>query len=176
MSTVQRVNFEPVRDALSIQRAHYKLSDPTILDPYNAVALVDGEWMSLTADGKAIERAADVATDDEEAGAALCYPVWHERGRSDGLALGNRGVPVFWLGAWEADTRIYDATATPGSGAAITAIDQGVKVATITIGTRNYVGLVGHGGSGDSSRVVGFVTKLPNDNGGKLRIRGGSFY
>jgi hypothetical protein len=51
-----------------------------------------------------------------------------------------------------------------------------LKVATITIGSRNYTGLVGHGGSGDASKVVGYVTKLPAANGNKLRLRGGILY
>lgn len=174
MSTVMRVNFEPVRDVLPIQRADFPLADPTLADPMNAVALVDGEWMSVTSAYK-IERGSTIGSVGNEA-TKRCYPLWAERGRYDVQAIANRKMPVLWLGAWEFDTRIFNATAVVGSGAAITAADQPVKVATITIGTRNYTGLVGHGGSGDTAIVVGYVTRLPAVNGGKLRLRGGMLY
>jgi hypothetical protein len=76
-------------------------------------------------------------------------------------------------GEYEADTRVFDASVALGSGAAITTVLQPLKVATITVGSRNYVGLVGHGGSSDASPVVGYVTRLPASNGGKLRFISG---
>lgn len=174
MSTVQRVNFEPVRDVLPVQRADFPLADGDLADPLNAVALVDGEWMSLNASYK-IVRASTVATPGNEAG-SRSYPLWAERGRYDVQAMAERKMPILWIGAWEFNTRIFDASAVIGSGAAITVVDQPLKVVTITIGSRNYTGLVGHGGSGDSSIVVGYVTRLPGANGGKLRLRGGNLY
>lgn len=174
MSTVMRVNFEPVRDVLPVQRTDFPLADGTLADPLNAVALVDGEWMVLNSDYK-ILRASTIGSVGNEA-TKRSFPLWAERGRYDVQAMGERKMPVLWLGAWEFDTRIYDATAVVVSGAAITAVDQAVKVATITIGTRNYTGLVGHGGSGDAAIVVGYVTRLPANNGGKLRLRGGMLY
>jgi hypothetical protein len=77
------------------------------------------------------------------------------------------------MGEYEADTRIFDATATVHTnGVAITAVGQPLKVASITIGTRVYVGLVGHGaiGGADVDPIVGRVTRLPANNGGKLRF------
>jgi hypothetical protein len=50
---------------------------------------------------------------------------------------------------------------------------QPLKAATVTIGSRNFVGLVGHGGSADTSPVLGYVTRLPANNGGKLRFISG---
>lgn len=180
MSTVQRVNFEPVRDVLPIQRMNLPLADPTIADPLNAVALVDGEWMNLNTTGTALERATDITTPGAVT-TGLSYPCWNERGRSDVLATGERRTVVLWLGAWEFDSRIYDAAAVVSGGLAITAVGQPLKVATITLGGRNYSGLVGHGGSPatggtDTEPVVGYVTKLPANNGGKLRLRGGVSY
>lgn len=174
MSTVTRVNFEPVRDVLPIQRADFPLADPNLADPLNAVALVDGEWMKLDASYK-IVRASTIGSVGNEA-TARSYPLWAERGRYDVQALGERKMPVLWLGNWEYNTRIFDASAVVGSGAAISAVDQPLKVATITLGGRNYTGLVGHGGSSDTSIVVGYVTRLPTANGGKLRLRGGGLY
>lgn len=172
MSTVARVNFEPVRDVMPVQRADFPLADKTLANPLNAVALVDGEWMVINSDYKMV-RASTIGSVGDEA-TARSYPLWAERGRYDMQALGK--APLLWLGSWEFDTRIFDAAATPGSGAAITAVDQPLKVATITLGSRNYTGIVGHGGSGDSAIVVGYVTRLPANNGGKLRMRGGNLY
>lgn len=173
MSTVTRVNFEPVRDSLPVHRANFPLAVPAIADPLNAVALVDGEWMSLNTSYQ-LARAADVATPGSLA-TGLSYPVWNERGRSDVLATGERRTVVLWGGFWEYDTRIFDATAVISGGAAITAVDQPLKVATITIGTRNYVGIVG-AQAGDADQWVGYVTRLPANNGGRLRMRGGMLY
>lgn len=174
MSTVMRVNFVPVQDILPVQRKDFQLADSSLADPMNAVALVDGEWMAVNNDYK-IERASTIGSVGNEA-AKRSYPLFAERGRYDVQALGERAMPVLWLSAWEFNTRIFDAAVAVGSGAAITAVDQPLKVATITIGTRNYTGLVGHGGSGDSAIVVGYVTRLPANNGGKLRLRGGMLY
>jgi hypothetical protein len=95
-----------------------------------------------------------------------------ETGRTDVQAL--RKTAILWRGDYECDTRIYDAAAALGSGAAITFVMQPLKVATITLGSRNYVGLVGHGGSADDDPVVGFVSRLPANNGTKLRFISGS--
>lgn len=174
MSTVARVNFEPHRDVMPVQRADFALADKTLADPLNAVALVDGEWMTLDSSSKLV-RAAAIATPTDQA-LKNSWPLWAERGRTDVRSMADVKMPILWMNQWEFNTRIFDAAATASNGAAITAMHQPLKVATITIGARNYVGLVGHGGSGDSNIIVGYVTKLPAANGGKLRLRGGMKY
>lgn len=171
MSTVQRVNFEPLSNLLQTQIRDKVLSDGTLVNPLNAVALVDGEWMTTDSSDKAV-RATAIASVGNGA-SVMAFPLFAERGRTDVQARAERGVPLIMFGEWEADTRIFDATAVVGSGAAITAQWQPVKVATITIGSRNYSGLVGHGGAADTAPVAGYVSKLPAANGGKLRIHGG---
>lgn len=171
MSTVARINFEPVSSILDLWRRDLPLQDPGLALPDNAVALTDGEWVTLNTAEKLV-RAADVATPGTLA-TVRSFPVFQERGRSDRLGMGEKKTTHFFRGEWLADTRIYDASAALGSGAAITAVLQPLKVATITIGTRNFVGLVGHGGSADVSPVVGYVVKLPANNGGKLRVMSG---
>ena len=175
MSTVQRVNFEPVTDINPVHRRDFPLSDKTLADPSNAVALVDGEWMTLdnTAGinfGKLV-RAADVTTPGDPA-TVVSFPLFAERGRYDIQALADRKMPVLYRGEYEFDTRIFDATAIIGAGAAITTMLQPVKVATITLGSRNYVGLVG-AAYADNAAIVGYVTRLPSGNGGKLRFING---
>ncbi len=176
MSTVQKVNFEPVSTVLQTQFRDFPLADATLAQPLNAVALVDGEWMTLNSSYKLV-RAADVATLGT-AGAGgrasvLSFPLFAERGRYDVQAVAGTKMPIIFRGEWEFDTRIFDAAAVVGSGAAITTALQPVKAATIALGGRNYCGLVGHGGSADTAPVVGYVTRLPAANGGKLRLING---
>lgn len=171
MSTVQKVNLEPCTDVLPLWRKDLPLADKTLADPINAVALVDGEWMTLNTSYQ-WARAADVATPGTLA-TVRSFVSWLERGRSDRLGMADRKQTCLFRGEFEADTRIFDASVALGSGAAITTVMQPLKVATITIGSRNYVGLVGHGGSADTSPVVGYVTRLPASNGGKLRFISG---
>jgi len=173
MAAPEVENFRPVSDVLPIERRDFPVADKTLTDPSNAVVLVDGEWMTLTT-GYKLARATNVAAAGDPAAAKLCWPLWAERGRFDVQAMADRKTPILWMGQWEFESLIFDAAAVVGAGAAISALLQPVKVATITIGSRNYSGLVGHGGVGvDSARIVGYVTKLHTDNGGFLRIRGG---
>lgn len=174
--TVLRENFRPVGDVLPVVRRDFPLADKTLVDPDNAVSLFDGEWMTLNSSYKMV-RAADVTTPDAIPTAGnLCFPLWAENGRYDIQAMADKKPPLLWMNSWEFETRIFDPAAvvtTGGTGAAITSLWQPLKVATITIGARNYVGLVGHGGSGDTDLIVGYVTKLSTDNSGWLRLRGG---
>ena len=179
--TPQKFNFEPVSDMLmgGLTVRDFKLSDPTIANPANAACFVDGEWFKLDATGKLAARGATlVATGvDNATGRATgpCFPIFAQRGVTDVQALPEKKIPLIWQGFWEFDTRIFDATAGGASGAAITARWQPLKVATIAGTGRNYVGLVGHGGSGDSAPIQCYVSRLPADNGGKLRIRNTTF-
>ncbi len=168
MSTVQKVNFEPVSNLLQLQTRDYPLLDPTLANPMNSVCLVDGEWVSVDTNGKLI-RASAIGTPADPA-TLLSYPLWAERGRTDVQAMGSRKAPLLYLGPWEADTRIFDATSMVHNGR--------VAVQTITLGGRNYSGLVANGtiAAPGAGITVGFITRLPTVNGGKLRIRGGTLY
>lgn len=172
MSTVQRVNFEPVSDINPIHRRDFPLADPTLANPGNALCLVDGEWMTLDANGKLV-RATDV-TNVGDAATKLAFPLFAERGRYDVQAMAERKMPVLFMGQYEFETRIYDATANiDGSGnAAINTILQPLSVMTITLGGRNYTGLVGRALSANVP-IVGYVTRLHGSNGGRLRFISG---
>ncbi|HEU4635661.1 MAG TPA: hypothetical protein VFS41_05740 [Edaphobacter sp.] len=171
MSTVQKINFTNVSDILPVQRRDFPLADTTLADPLNSVALVDGEWMTLNSSYQ-ILRASTIGSAGNLA-TVRSFPLWAERGRTDVTAMSGRKMPVLFRGDYEFDTRIFDASVALGSGAAITTVLQPLKVATITIGSRNYTGLVGHGGSADTNPVVGYVTRLPANNGGQLRFISG---
>lgn len=171
MSSIQKVNFTNVSDILPVQRRDFPVADPTLVDPYNANALVDGEWMTLNTSYQAV-RASTIGSVGNLA-TVRSFPLWMEKGRYDVQAMSQKKLALLWLGDFEFDTRVFDAAVALGSGAAITTIMQPLKVATITIGARNYTGLVGHGGSADTNPIVGFVTKLPANNGGQLRFISG---
>lgn len=179
MSTVQRVNFEPVSDINPVHRRDVSLADPTLANPMNAVALTDGEWVTFDNTAGTVGRlirATDVAVLGDPA-LVHCFPVFAERGRYDVQALSGRKVPILLLGQYEFDTRIYDATAVIGVGAAMTTMLQPVKVATIAAtvagaGVRNFSGLVGSAYD-DTAPIVGYLTRLPASNGGRLRFLSG---
>lgn len=175
MSTITKINFEPVSDILPVTRRDFALADKTLSDPLNAVCLIDGEWMTLNTSYQ-IVRAADVTTLGT-AGAGgratlKSFPLWAERGRYDVRAIADVKMPILFMGNYEFDTRIFDATAVVSGGLAITTILQPLKVATIAISGRNVVGLVGSQTS-DTAPCVGYVTRLPANNGGKLRFMSG---
>jgi len=174
MSTVQKINLEPVSDILPVTRRDFPLADPTLADPLNAAALVDGEWMTLNTSYQLV-RASAIGTLASAGGLATLksFPLWAERGRYDVRAMSETKMPVWFMGSYEADTRIFDATIVGTGGAAITTILQPLKVGTFAIGSRNYCGLIGHGGSSDTSPIVAYVTRLPANNGGKLRFMSG---
>ncbi len=174
MSTVMKVNFEPYRDSLHLERAVKPLADGDLANPLNAVALVDGEWLTVDANDKWV-RATDIASaDDECLAATLAWPHWNEQGRTDMQATGERRTVCIWGGFWEFETRIWE-DGVVGGGLALTNLGL-VKVVTITIGTRNYSGLMGSQISDTSVRHVGYITRLPATNGGKLRVRGGMLF
>lgn len=170
-ATVTRINFEPVTDIMPVLRRDFPLEDKTLADPLNAVALVDGEWMKLNTNYK-LERGAAIGALGQAA-SVRCFPLFAERGRYDVRAIADVRMPVLFRGEYEFDTRIYNNDVVIGGGAKITTVLQPLKVATIAIGTRNYCGLVGHGGAADTDPIVGYVTRLPANNGTKLRFISG---
>lgn len=171
MSSIQKMNFEPVSSVLQGLTRDVELVDPTLNDPTNSQVLIDGEWVVYNATGTKFVRASTYASVGNLNTNALVFPVWFEKGRYDGQAI--RKTSAVWAMDWEFQTRIFDTSVALGSGAAITAIGQPLKVATITFGSRNFSGLVGHGGSGDSNPIVGYVSRLPASNAGWLRVRSG---
>jgi hypothetical protein len=166
-STISKVNFELVTDNLPVIKRDVSLADQTLAVPTNPVALTDGEWCTLDSNGKLI-RVTDI-TNLSAIGAVKSFPVWFELGRYDRQAMSRKATTVLYRGEYEAETRVYDALV----GTPITTMLQWLKARTIAIGTRNFTGLVGHGGSGDTDPVIGYVTKLPSSNGGKLRFISG---
>lgn len=171
MSTIQRVNLSPVSDILPMTRRDFPMADPTLANPLNPVALIDGEWVTLNTSYQ-IQRPMSIAAAGNGA-TVRSFVLWAEKGRYDVQANSGRKTPVIWLGEAEWDTRVFDATASYGAGAAITTVLQPLKVYSVSIGGVKYSGLVGSGGASDPDPIVGYVTRLPANNGGQLRFRMG---
>jgi hypothetical protein len=174
MSTVSKVNFEPKSDILKEHQKDFSLADGNLATPDNAVCAIDGEWFIPDTTGKKIVRATDVTSVGDEPDDYLLMPCWSERGRTDVQAMSRRALTMIFMGEYEFDTRIFNAAVAVGTGAAITLVGQPLKVATITIGSRNYSGLVGAVfNEAAPAKFVGYVTRLPAANNGKLRFRTG---
>ena len=174
MSTPGRINFELRNEQEKLWIKDFPLADATLSDPTNAVALYDGEWLTINSSGQCL-RPTVIGTPGNEPGnnSFILLPCFAERGRTDVMAMSRKAMPLIWMGEFEADTRIYDATATVTSGLAITAIGQPRKLATVAIGSRNFCGIVGSAYNETGAKWVGYVTKLPANNGTKLRFRSG---
>jgi hypothetical protein len=175
MSTLSRINFTPVSDILPIQRRDFSLTDPTLANPTNPVASVDGEWYTIDTNYKAVRAALITGTVGTTYASVRSFPVFAEKGRYDIQAMSRSGVPLLFRGDYEFDTRIFDASLVVHNGAAITYIMQPLKVALINFSGRNFSGLVGHGapGGSDVDPIVGYCTRLPSSNGGQLRFISG---
>lgn len=172
MTTSQYVNFDIESDLTLVVRRDLALADPTLLLPSNANLLLDGEWVNQDSAGKFVRAAAIGAAGN--AATKLSFPVWMEPGAAGNLARAERAVTYIAGGYYEGVTKLFDASAAVGSGAAITAFQQPLKVASVTVNGRVVVGLVGHGGKAtDSAPIVGYVLELPTAaNGQVLRFSG----
>jgi hypothetical protein len=182
MATVQRINFELISDVIPIARRDFPMATPALVDPYNANCVIDGEWMIVN-DVNKLQRATDIAVAGAKAlngvHKAPSYALFAERGRTDVQAL--RKNVVLYGGWYEAETRIFDAS-LKAAGApetqypAISYVGQPLQVATVIIGTRYLSGLVGADVDEFGANhpiVVGYVTRLSTNNGGKLRFQAG---
>lgn len=177
--TTLRENFRPYADVLPTVRRDFVPADMSLTNPSNPLSFIDGEWFTLNSSGKLV-RSCDITAAGNSAGTALSWPLWAENGRYDIQAMAEHKLPLIWLNDWEFESRIFDAGATVGNGLPITTMLQPLKVASVSLngvlGTRILSGLVGHGGSGDNDRIIGYVTRLPSANGSWLRFRGGNNY
>lgn len=140
------VNFELVTELQFLLRRDFYLADKTLGKPTNANPLMDGEYLKLDTNYKVV-RAAD---------GDLGFAMFMEKGRFDVQALGK--TTVLFAGTYEADTRVFTAAGlTLGGKLQISA--------SVTVDTLTKTGLANY----SAGEVLGFVTRLPANNGGKLR-------
>lgn len=143
-------NFRLHSPVERLERRDFPVADRSILNPNGANPLLDGEFMEhdATTPTKVIRAA----------GVKMSFAVFAERGRSDTQAIGK--VPLLYMGSYEADTLIMDSTAM--------AHGDPLMVDDVTIDTLTKSGLKKWAGPGPL--VVGYVLKLPSQNGQKLRF------
>lgn len=143
-----QVNFTLVTDLQPLLRRDFPLNDKELANPNGTNPLLDGEFMNLNSSYKLI-RGAD---------GTMGFAVFAEKGRFDVQALGK--TTVLFGQTYEADTRIFTSAGITLLGklqisASVTGPDGKTKS-----GLANY----------SSGEVIGYVTRHPNDNGGKLRF------
>lgn len=142
------VNFELVTEVQALLRRDFSVADRALVNPNNANPLMDGEFMNLDTAYKLV-RGAD---------GTLGWALFVERGRMDVQAIGK--ATVLFGGTYEADTRVF-------TSAGITAVGQKLQVsASVTVDTLTKSGLAIF----SSGEVIGYVTRLPANNGGRLRF------
>jgi hypothetical protein len=141
------VNFELVTELQFLLRRDFPVADRNLISPNNANPLMDGEFLNLNTAYQLVRAG------NGEVGWAMFV----EKGRFDVQAVGK--VTILFAGTYEADTRVMDATGMTLGG------DLGISAA-VTVDTLTKSGLVNYA----SGKVVGFVTRLPANNGGKLRF------
>lgn len=155
--------FKLVSEFQTINRRTFPFVDETVADPNSARPAIHGEFFQLGSGsnkGK-MARGGDntVSTpgtpDDEATVPSYCY--FAEQGRYDVQAL-KRG-PFLYMHSYEADTMVMD-----GDGLAI---GDALSVFDIdSLGTLVRRGLA----KASAGYVIGYVTRLPADNGGWLRF------
>lgn len=138
----------PVNDTF---RRDVELADPTLLDPTETTALIQGEWVVLNSAGKATRVGASSVRG--------ALQVFTQKGDFSAQSIGK--VAVLQLHEYEAETTMFADGLTPAVGDPLT-----VKASTVdSVAGRSALAAAA---SGDY--VYGFVTKTPATNGGKLRF------
>ena len=144
---MSNIYLELVTDVQSLHRRDFYMADRTLLNPNNANPLIDGEFVNLDTAYNLV-RGAD---------SSLGFAVFTERGRFDVQAIGK--ASILMGGTYEADTRVFAATGlTLGGRLQVSA--------SVTVDSLTKSGLANF----STGEIVGYVTRLPANNGGKLRF------
>ena len=146
------VNLEIVSDVQDIGRRDFTLANKNDINPTNPACIIDGEFVSLTLDYQIARSAAGV----------LGFAVFAEKGRFDVQAIGK--LTVLMYKPYEADTRVF----VPGG---TLALGQPLSIAA-SVDIHDGAGAVrtGLAGASGDQIVLGYVTRMPATNGGRLRF------
>ena len=140
------VLITPVNDTF---RRDVDVADATLLDPNDPACLIQGEWVVPNGSYKYERPAASVRG---------CFQVFSPKGDLASQALGK--IAVIQLHDYEAETIVFD-DAFGG------AVGDPLTVDIVPVDGTNRAGLRVAAAPGEF--IYGVVTKLPADNGGKLR-------
>ncbi len=153
--------FEPITDMTDLKPRDYPVSDITILDPFTANPLIEGEWLRIK------NPSAQTLQWERPAGGAgietnpLCGPWWGEKGRYDTRASGM--VPCILFSEFEAYTKVCDTTGLTTTGQLLSVTDVTID----TIANRRGLKLARTGHVGDL--YVAFYVS-PGRKTGEIRI------
>ena len=137
-----------------LMRPAMDVADRDLLNPhvaYPKVPLMDGEFMTENSEYKLIR-----ATDVPSTCPAYAWLEW----RGDLGAQGSGRGAILKGGTYEADTIMY-------YDAGGFALHTALMVGPVTVDGLTRSGLVAHTGT---NFVIGYITKLPASNGGRLRF------
>jgi len=140
------VNFALTSDLQLVLRRDFQLADRTLANPNGTNPLIDGEFVNLNSAYQIIRGVSGT----------LGWAVFAERGRFDVQAIGK--TTVLFGQTYEADTRVF--TAGAGLLGALQISDS------VSLDGKTKSGLA----TWSSGPVIGYVTRLPANNGGKLRF------
>lgn len=144
------IHLEIVSDLQAIIRRDFPLAVRDLANPLSSNPLIDGEFMTLNTSYQLVR-----GTDG-----CLGWAAFAERGRFDVQAIGK--VTVLYLQSYEADTKVYSS----GGGGLTLGCKLQVKAGLTIDGVAGRVGLEVWG----TGLVIGYCTRLPADNGQKLRF------
>ena len=190
----KKVNFQLVTPYLDLDVRDFEvdfagvnmpvdIQPNTVLEDDGATAthaLVDGEWMMLSAKGKKITRA--IASTESEWVTAPCFPLYAERGRTELMALNK--APIIWRGSFEADTHmVMNGNQTKintyllGARLAVAGAEKPGTVADTPMHASEFFSVLDAKAvdttsaatmvNEKSGRAVGFVVRAAADNGGR---------
>lgn len=133
-----------------IMRPNMEVADPDLLNPTisGKVPLIDGEFVTENSDYKLV-RATDPAAP------AYAYLEW----RGDMGVQASRKAAILKGGTYEADTIVFDDTSL--------VLHSPLMTGTVTINGLARSGLVLRT---STNLIIGYVTRLPGANGGRLRF------
>jgi hypothetical protein len=142
-----QVNFDLVTDLQQLTRRDFTVADRALVNPTNANPILDGEFVFVDSAYKLIRASTG----------SYAWCVFMEKGRFDVQALGK--LTVLQLGHYEADTRVFTSAGLTLGGA--------LKISSsVSLDDQTKSGLANY----DSGVIIGYVTRLPANNGGRLRF------
>lgn len=175
----KKVNFQLVTPYLNLDVRDFDVdfagnSMPADILPNTDKALIDGEWMMLSAGGKKVTRGfnADLSTPV----GVPCFPLYAEKGRTELMALSK--VPVIWMGSFEADTHLYkssDSAMALGARLVVMGVNKAGGIDGTELGTALIHSVVAANAYAadptTNGHTVGFVTRTKAANGSRgIRI------
>jgi len=141
------VNFELTSDLQLVLRRDFQLADRTLANPNGTNPLIDGEFANLNASYQIIRGVSGT----------VGWAVFAERGRFDVQAIGK--TTLLFGQTYEADTRVF-------TSAGLTLLGKLQISDAVTVDGKTKSGLANF----SSGECIGYVTRLPANNGGKLRF------